>query len=75
MLKIGDKSPDFKLPADSGKEISINDLRGKKVILYFYPKDMTPGCTQEAQEAANRDGNALGALDPVGSRPVQDARG
>jgi len=48
MLKIGDKAPDFKLPADSGKEISLNDLRGKKVILYFYPKDMTSGCTKEA---------------------------
>jgi len=48
MLKIGDKAPDFKLPADSGKEINLNDLRGKKVILYFYPKDMTSGCTKEA---------------------------
>lgn len=48
MLKIGDKVPDFSLTADSGEKISLKDLRGKKVVLYFYPKDMTSGCTQEA---------------------------
>ena len=48
MLKTGDKSPDFKLVADSGETISLKDYRGKKVILYFYPKDMTSGCTVEA---------------------------
>ncbi|MCC6865859.1 MAG: thioredoxin-dependent thiol peroxidase [Ignavibacteria bacterium] len=48
MLKIGDKAPDFSLIADNGELISLKDFRGRKVILYFYPKDMTSGCTQEA---------------------------
>ncbi len=48
MLKEGDKAPDFSLQDDSGKEVSLRDFRGKKVILYFYPKDDTPGCTKEA---------------------------
>jgi thioredoxin-dependent peroxiredoxin len=48
MLKPGDRAPDFKLTADNGEEISLKYYRGKKVILYFYPKDMTSGCTVEA---------------------------
>ena len=44
----GDKAPDFTLPADDGKPLSLKKLRGKKVVLYFYPKDDTPGCTKEA---------------------------
>jgi len=48
MLKAGDKAPDFKAAADTGETVSLKDFRGKKVILYFYPKDNTPGCTQEA---------------------------
>ena len=47
-MKIGDKAPDFKLPDKDGKEVSLSDFRGKKVILYFYPKDNTPGCTKQA---------------------------
>jgi len=47
-LKIGDKAPDFRGKDQNGKEISLNDFRGKKLILYFYPKDDTPGCTAEA---------------------------
>lgn len=43
MLKEGDKAPDFRLPADDGKEISLADYRGKNVILYFFPKADTPG--------------------------------
>lgn len=46
--KAGDKAPEFKLPTDSGNEISLAALEGKKVVLYFYPKDDTPGCTAEA---------------------------
>jgi peroxiredoxin Q/BCP len=42
--------PDFKLPATGGKTIQLKSLRGKKVVLYFYPKDSTPGCTTEAQQ-------------------------
>ena len=47
-VAVGDKAPDFKLQADDGRTVSLKDLRGKKVVLYFYPKDDTPGCTAEA---------------------------
>src|SRR2546423_253341 len=47
-FKIGDKAVDFSLISDQDQPISLKSLRGKKVILYFYPKDNTPGCTQEA---------------------------
>lgn len=47
-LKEGDKAPFFKGLNQDDKEISLNDFKGKKVILYFYPKDSTPGCTAEA---------------------------
>jgi peroxiredoxin Q/BCP len=48
VLKEGDKAPDFAAPDAEGKTIRLKDLRGKKVVLYFYPKDDTPGCTKEA---------------------------
>lgn len=48
MLKAGDPAPEFAAPDDNGGEFALGALRGKKVILYFYPKDNTPGCTQEA---------------------------
>lgn len=48
MLKEGDKLPSFSLPLDSGETIGDKDLKGKTSILYFYPKDDTPGCTKEA---------------------------
>lgn len=48
MLKIGTKAPDFTLPDQNGKMHSLSDYRGKKVILYFYPKDNTSGCTKQA---------------------------
>jgi len=48
LLKIGDKAPDFKGTNQNGEIISLADLKGKKVVLYFYPKDNTPGCTAEA---------------------------
>lgn len=47
-LKEGDKAPDFTSTDQNGKTISLKDYKGKKVILYFYPKDNTPGCTMEA---------------------------
>ncbi len=46
----GEEAPDFTLQADDGREVSLSDYRGKKVVLYFYPKDGTPGCTREAVE-------------------------
>lgn len=45
---IGEKAPDFKLSATNGEQVSLEDFKGKHVVLYFYPKDMTPGCTTEA---------------------------
>ncbi|HET6402599.1 MAG TPA: thioredoxin-dependent thiol peroxidase [Candidatus Kapabacteria bacterium] len=48
MLKEGDKAPDFTAIDDSGNHVSLKDFRGKKVVLYFYPKDNTSGCTKEA---------------------------
>jgi len=47
-LVVGAKAPAFSAPDQSGKTVSLSDLKGKKVVLYFYPKDDTPGCTTEA---------------------------
>jgi peroxiredoxin Q/BCP len=47
-LKVGDKAPDFSMPTDGSSNISLSNLLGKFVVLYFYPKDDTPGCTIEA---------------------------
>ena len=47
-LDIGDKAPDFSLPTDGGGTASLKALMGRKLVLYFYPKDATPGCTTEA---------------------------
>lgn len=49
-LNIGDSAPEFELPKDDGSVLSLSALRGSKVVLYFYPKDDTTGCTQEAIE-------------------------
>ena len=48
MIEEGKPAPDFSLPADDGRTLSLKDFRGKKVVLYFYPRDDTPGCTTEA---------------------------
>ncbi len=50
MLQAGQKAPDFTLPSDTGEQISLKDFKGKRVVLYFYPKASTPGCTIEACE-------------------------
>lgn len=47
-MQIGEKAPNFKLKDKDGKDVSLSDFKGKKVILYFYPKDNTPGCTKQA---------------------------
>ena len=55
-MKVGQKAPDFAVLDDSGRKVKLSDFKGKKVVLYFYPKDDTPGCTKEA--CAFRDGIA-----------------
>ena len=50
MFGVGDKAPNFTLISDEGVEVSLSNFLGKNVVLYFYPKDGTPGCTREAQE-------------------------
>ena len=62
--EIGRPAPDFTLPANGGRTVSLDDLRGRAVVLYFYPKDDTSGCTREAldfttEAAAFRDAGAL----------------
>jgi peroxiredoxin Q/BCP len=63
MLKVRDPAPDFELSDGQGNRVRLSDLRGRKVVLYFYPKDMTPGCTQEACDFRDRyaDIQAAGA--------------
>lgn len=48
MLEAGEKAPDFKLQDKDGKEVALSDFAGKKVVLYFYPRDNTPGCSRQA---------------------------
>jgi peroxiredoxin Q/BCP len=48
MVQAGSPAPDFTLPSDDGGDVSLSGLRGRKVVLYFYPKDDTPGCTTQA---------------------------
>ena len=48
MLEVGTKAPDFTLPDQDGKMVSLKSFKGQKVVLYFYPKDNTPGCTKQA---------------------------
>ena len=53
-LEISSIAPTFELPSDGGRTLSLTSLKGQKVILYFYPKDMTPGCTQESKEFSDQ---------------------
>jgi thioredoxin-dependent peroxiredoxin len=63
-LTVGSKAPDFSLPGDGGKTIALADAAGKALVLYFYPKDDTSGCTKEAMEfnALRADFAAAGAM-------------
>lgn len=75
LTAVGQPVPDFRLPASGGGEIALSDFRGRKVVIYFYPKNMTPACTQEACDFRDRSGELqkLGAVvigisgDPVKS--------
>ncbi len=55
-IQIGQSVPDFRLPASGGGEVALSDFRGRKVVIYFYPKNMTPACTQEACDFRDRSG-------------------
>lgn len=65
--KIGDRAPEFRLPSTEGKDLSLKDFKGRNIVLFFYPKDDTPGCTAEAcslrdnhQALQNEDAAVLG---------------
>ncbi len=65
-LNTGAKAPDFTLPADGGDDIALKSLRGKSVVLYFYPKDDTPGCTKESCDFRDN----LAALKKLGAAVI-----
>jgi len=60
MLNIGDKAPAFTLPDENGKMISLSDCAGKWLVVYFYPKDDTPGCTKEACDFTDNENDFAG---------------
>ena len=56
MVEIGEKAPDFKVKDHEGRDVKLSDFKGKKVVLYFYPKDFTTGCTKESCDFRDRSG-------------------
>ena len=74
-LSPGDPAPDFTLPSDAGDEVSLADLRGRKVIVYFYPAAMTPGCTKQACDFTDSLDSLRGAgYEVLGISPDTPAR-
>lgn len=77
-LKVGDKAPDFKGLNEKGETVSLSDFKGKKLILFFYPKDNTPGCTAEAcnlrdnYEDLKKQGFALLGVSPDSAKKHQN---
>ncbi len=78
MIQEGQAAPDFELTSDTGDRVRLSDLRGKPVVLYFYPKDDTPGCTTQAcgirdsyDEFAERDAVVLGVSPDAESSHVK----
>ncbi|SHG52984.1 thioredoxin-dependent thiol peroxidase [Ornithinibacillus halophilus] len=63
-IEVGKQAPSFTLPNQEGKEVSLSNFKGKHVVLYFYPKDMTPGCTTEACDFRDNH-ESFGELDAV----------
>jgi len=74
-LKIGDKAPVFKAKNENGKTLSLADYKGKKLVLYFYPKDDTPGCTAEACDLRDNYQTFLAqGFDVLGVSPDNQAK-
>lgn len=74
ILKEGDKAPEFKGVDQNGKSISLDDYKGKKVVLYFYPKDNTPGCTNEACDLRDNYKDLTGkGFDVIGVSPDSES--
>ncbi|MBT9255809.1 thioredoxin-dependent thiol peroxidase [Phycicoccus sp. MAQZ13P-2] len=74
-LEAGDAAPDFTLPDDTGKDVTLSDLRGRKVIVYFYPAAMTPGCTKQACDfSESLDSLAADGYTVLGISPDAPAR-
>ena len=74
-LAAGDVAPDFTLPTDTGEDVSLSGLRGRKVIVYFYPAASTPGCTKQACDFRDSRSDLNGAgLDVIGISPDKPAK-
>ena len=74
MLLDGKKAPDFKLPTDEGKTVQLSKLKGRPVVVYFYPKDDTSGCTAEAKDFSCRAGEfAAAGIEVIGISPDSPA--
>jgi peroxiredoxin Q/BCP len=78
MLQVGDRAPDIEIPTDSGEAFRLSEMKGKRVVLYFYPKADTPGCTVEACEfrdgikAFGKKGAAIVGVSP--DKPAAQAK-
>lgn len=74
-LQPGDPAPDFTLPTDDGSEVTLSDLRGRRVIVYFYPAAMTPGCTKQACDFSDSiDRLKAEGFEVLGISPDQPAK-
>jgi thioredoxin-dependent peroxiredoxin len=74
-LSVGDPAPDFTLSSDTGEEVSLQSLRGRKVIVYFYPAAMTPGCTKQACDFTDSLDSLRGAgFEVLGVSPDKPAK-
>ncbi|MEO7235848.1 MAG: thioredoxin-dependent thiol peroxidase [Lapillicoccus sp.] len=74
-LKAGDPAPDFTLDDDTGKPVTLSDLRGRRVIVYFYPAAMTPGCTTQACDFSDSiDALHASGVEVLGISPDQPAK-
>ena len=74
-LVPGDKAPDFTLPSDTGDDVTLSGLRGRKVIVYFYPNAMTPGCTTQACDFSDNIASLKGAgYEVIGISPNDPAK-